>query len=57
MRRSVPKKKLSGAEMVEINRRYCILCRCEQHLTQLQNPETASTWKSENAESAATPQL
>jgi hypothetical protein len=45
MRRSVPKKKLPEAEMVEMNRCYCILGRCEQHLAQLQNPETASTSK------------
>jgi hypothetical protein len=37
--RSVPKKKLTEAEMVEINRLYRIIGHCEQQLNELQNPE------------------
>ena len=37
--RTVPKKKLTEAEMVEINRLYRIIGHCEQQLDQLQNPE------------------
>jgi hypothetical protein len=37
--RSVPKKKLSEAEMLEINRLYRIIASCEQKLDQLRNPE------------------
>ena len=33
--RSVPKKKLTEQEMLEINRLYRIIGRCEQQLTQL----------------------
>ena len=39
--RSVPKKKLTEAEMLEINRLYRIIGRCEQQLAQLQAPKTA----------------
>jgi hypothetical protein len=53
--RSLPKKKLSEAEMVEINRLYRIIGRCEQQLAQLQNPESASTSPSENTASASNP--
>jgi hypothetical protein len=37
--RSVPKKKLTEAEMLEINRLYRIIGHCEQQLDELQNPE------------------
>lgn len=37
--RSVPKKKLTEAEMLEINRLYRIIGHCEQQLNELQNPE------------------
>jgi hypothetical protein len=54
--RSLPKKKLSEAEMVEINRLYRIIGRCEQQLAQLQNPEPATTPPSENPASASNPE-
>lgn len=41
--RSVPKKKLTEAEMVEINRLYRIIGHCEQQLNELQNPEPPLT--------------
>ena len=37
--RSVPKKKLTEAEMLEINRLYRVIGHCEQQLDELQNPE------------------
>jgi hypothetical protein len=37
--RSVPKKKLTEAEMVEINRLYRIIGHCNEQLEELQNPE------------------
>jgi hypothetical protein len=37
--RSVPKKKLTEAEMVEINRLYRIIGKCEQQLNQLQETQ------------------
>ena len=37
--RSVPKKKLTEAEMLEINRLYRIIGRCNRRLEQLENPE------------------
>jgi hypothetical protein len=46
--RSVPKKKLTQAEMVEINRLYRIIGHCEQQLARLQNPEPAAAANSEN---------
>ena len=54
--RSVPKKKLAQAEMVEINRLYRIIGRCEQELARLLNPEPASTATSENAEPGSKPE-
>ena len=39
--RSLPKKKLTQAEMEEINRLYRIIGRCEQQLVGKQNPHTA----------------
>jgi hypothetical protein len=39
--RSVPKKKLTEAEMLEINRLYRIIGHCEQQLAQLQAPKAA----------------
>jgi hypothetical protein len=50
--RSVPKKKLTQAEMVEINRLYRIIGRCEQQLARLQNPEPAPTPNSGNSDPA-----
>jgi hypothetical protein len=40
--RSVPKKKLTEPEMLEINRLYRIIGRCEKELAQLQHPDTGS---------------
>lgn len=40
--RSLPKKKLTEPEMLEINRLYRIVGRCEQELAKLQDAETAS---------------
>jgi hypothetical protein len=37
--RLVPKKKLTEAEMLEINQLYRVIGRCEQQLDELQNPE------------------
>jgi hypothetical protein len=54
--RSVPKKKLTQTEMVEINRLYRIIGRCEMQLARLQNPEPASTSNSENSEPASKPE-
>jgi len=39
--RSLPKKKLTGPEMQEINRLYRIIGHCKEQLAQLQNPEPA----------------
>jgi hypothetical protein len=39
--RSLPKKKLTGPEMVEINRLYRIIGHCKHQLLLLQNPEPA----------------
>jgi hypothetical protein len=36
--RTVPKKKLTEAEMLEINQLYRVIGRCEQQLNELQNP-------------------
>jgi hypothetical protein len=47
--RSLPKKKLTEAEMLEINRLYRIIGRCEQQLAQLQAP-TAATETTETTE-------
>lgn len=41
--RSVPKKKLTEAEMLEINRLYRIIGHCEEQLDELQNPEPLLT--------------
>jgi len=38
--RSIPKKKLTEAEMVEINRQYRIIGHCNQQLDELQKPRT-----------------
>jgi hypothetical protein len=58
--RSLPKKKLTEAEMLEINRLYRIIGRCEQQLGQQQNlnsTASASSVHSElnGAESSPTP--
>src|SRR2546423_4856404 len=41
--RSLPKKKLSEAEMLEINRLYRIIGRCEHDLVVLKNPQLAGS--------------
>jgi hypothetical protein len=41
--RTVPKKKLTEAEMLEINRLYRIIGKCESQLEQIQNPRTPVT--------------
>lgn len=55
--RSLPKKKLTEAEMLEINRLYRIIGRCEQQLGQTQNPDSgaASDVEHGGGESSATP--
>ena len=54
--RSLPKKKLTQAEMEEINRLYRIIGRCEQQLAQKQNPHDASAEAdSDSTESASMP--
>ncbi len=50
--RSVPKKKLTEAEMLEVNRLYRIIGRCEQQLAQLQ-PAPATTGPAETTEGNA----
>ena len=40
--RSLPKKKLTEAEMLEINRLYRIIGRCEQDLLRLKHPELSN---------------
>ncbi len=45
--RSLPKKKLSQAGMVEINRLYRIIAKCEKQLAQLQPPPPAEHIDSE----------
>ena len=54
--RSLPKKKLTQAEMEEINRLYRIIGRCEQQLAQKQNPQKPSAQAdSDSSESGSTP--
>ena len=53
--RSLPKKKLTEPEMLEINRLYRIIGHCQQQLAHLQNPEPAPETTSEpTAETIAT---
>lgn len=40
--RTVPKKKLTEAEMVEVNRLYRIIGRCQRQLAQSQDPQSTS---------------
>ena len=47
--RSLPKKKLTEAEMLEINRLYRIIGHCEQQLAQINNPAPAPETASEDA--------
>ena len=42
--RTVPKRKLTGPEMLEINRLYRIIGQGEEQLSQLQNPKGALAW-------------
>jgi len=54
--RSLPKKKLTQAEMEEINRLYRIIGRCEQQLAPKQNPQGPSARAdSDSTKSASTP--
>jgi len=46
--RSLPKKKLTESEMLEINRLYRIIGHCQQQLAQLQNPQPAPETTSES---------
>ncbi|HMD53952.1 MAG TPA: hypothetical protein VKJ65_05330, partial [Phycisphaerae bacterium] len=41
--RLVPKKRLTEAEMLEINQLYRVIGHCEQQLDELQNPELPLT--------------
>ena len=41
--RSLPKKKLSEAEMLEINRLYRVIGRCEQEMLELKHPESGKS--------------
>lgn len=55
--RNVPKKKLTEAEMLEINRLYRIIGRCDDQLKELQNPppawEKAGQWAAANKPAVA----
>ena len=53
--RSLPKRKLTEAEMIEINRLYRIIGRCESEIMQLENPAVAESASSSNVESNAEP--
>src|SRR5881396_3330492 len=54
--RSLPKKKLTQAEMEDINRLYRIIGRCEQQLAQKQNPHSKSAEaESDSAEPGSAP--
>ena len=52
--RTAPKKKLTEAEMLEVNRLYRIIGRCQQQLAQLRDPQSASAPTSDNPESTST---
>jgi hypothetical protein len=54
--RAIPKKKLTEAEMVEINRLYRIIGRCGNDIARLQNPQglAVGTESENNAETAGT---
>ena len=47
--RSLPKKKLTEADMLEINRLYRIIGRCEQQLAQINNPAPTQEATSDDA--------
>ncbi len=51
--RSLPKKKLSQEEMLEINRLYRIIGRCEQQLARLQNPAPTPTSDAQDSSTGA----
>ena len=53
--RSVPKKKLTEAEMVEINRLYRIIGKCEQEIGRIKNPQSVASGGTENTEASAAP--
>jgi len=51
--RSLPKKRLTEPQMVEVNRLYRIIGRCEEQLDRLQNPQAASKLLDDTSGSAA----
>ena len=53
--RSLPKKKLTQAEMLEINRLYRIIGRDERQLAQLRFPRSAAGSPSDNPDAASQP--
>jgi hypothetical protein len=55
--RSVPKKRLTEAEMLEINQLYRVIGRCEHQLLDLENPiSTQSAEESQNSDESESPQ-
>src|SRR6266496_3835002 len=52
--RTAPKKKLTEAEMLEVNRLYRIIGRCERQLAQSQDPQAVSGPTADNPESTST---
>jgi hypothetical protein len=56
--RSLPKKKLTGAEMIEINRLYRIIGTCEEKLAHIQSADVASnSGQPQDAASAVNPTI
>src|SRR5258708_7935700 len=53
--RSIPKKKLTEAEMVEINRLYRIIGKCEREIARIKNPQTVETGGTEKTDASAAP--
>lgn len=51
--RTIPKKKLTEAEMLEINRLYRIIGRCEGEIAKLKKPPAAATASSDDTASGA----
>ena len=50
--RALPKKKLTQAEMIEINRLYRIIGRCEKEIAALENPQSAKEEATPEVETA-----
>ena len=50
--RSVPKKRLTEAEMLEVNRLYHIIGRCEAQLNELENPPIVESDAEQNEPAA-----